>query len=165
MRKILHIDGARQQFKYKSKPILVVAIRERRRFLSIRGFDKCDTEFACHKIRIPEKPQMLLNADVFVSIHGADMVNAFAVRPSCKIIEVMPVKGLKQCDCRIYSKYFTKYGYNYTQVWSTHRSNGGGSYSDDVIIDWSDIRKAISSYHTEITVNTSVRKQDSYAPF
>lgn len=157
MRKILKMNAISPPLT-KQRLTAVVALRSRRRFLTIKHFENCKLEFECYTAHMDTKVgiDLLANADIFVTMHGADTINAFALDSGAKIVEIMPIKGLWECPCNIYSDYAYKLNLNFTKIWSKYRSRKSGSYNYDVTIDWYDIRRAISSSQREIIANTSV---------
>lgn len=133
--------------------VSIVRRASSRRHLHIRNLIDCSTLYECNEYRFTNlslAASVLATTDIFISIHGADMANAYAIKPGGRVVEIMPVEGYWECDCTIHRKYFTEA--THVSVWSTNRVKGkfvkgekGSSYHQNLVIDWADIAGAITS--------------------
>ena len=96
---------------------------------------------------------VLMEADVFISPHGADIINAFALRRGAIVFEVMPVYQ-NGCPCVMYKKLFSseageRPAVHYYQVSTTNKSmvesdvRHAGTYNMNIRVPWGVFKSAL----------------------
>ena len=104
MRKILGIHKREPRSRYK-KPVLVFY---RTNVYDKASFDECNINYECH---ISATPRILTRANVVV-VDSVHLIDTFAVRPTCKIVEIVPTSQNNKRSCSIDSYYLVRYRYN-----------------------------------------------------
>ena len=140
------------------KPRLLIARRNKKqRGLHILNLQRCNDFFDCrvHNLsNLVTAATELPQTDVFVSVHGADMANAFAVKRGATVVEIMPVLGYSEITVTMFEPYFTEA--KHVSVWSAQAQRRGRhqDYNRDLVIDWADIASAITSNATKFIAHS-----------
>ena len=132
--------------KEKKKTVLFVFRQGKTRRMIIQNLDKCERYFSCifaHGMNNTFTRKVIPHIDIFVSVHGSDVVNAYAMNFNAQVLEIMPPRGRWQCDCHMHKKYFKHQ--HYTEVKALHAVRNRGSYQENITISFSDIYAAITS--------------------
>lgn len=89
---------------------------------------------------------LLAQADVLISVHGADVLNALAMRAESSVVEIMPVHKAN-CPCTMYQDMFVRerrikyYALEPKNNMTRAVSGGhvGKTYHSDLAVDWSSL--------------------------
>ena len=89
---------------------------------------------------------MLRRADVFISVHGADMINGLLLRPGASVIEVMPVQT-RGCPCTMYRDMFNAPHDSRIYHYALEAANASMAgkpirrigYNSDLFVRWADL--------------------------